>query len=118
MRIVKSQPGNKLPAGSELHECFQVGSAAVIFLLKIERIGCVLPEQHIRPFFVIIIHVWIIELDDEYNYAVVTNDTRFVLYILSRTPTLEDAVYEDLLYRVVKQGFDPDQLELTPQLEP
>ena len=60
---------------------------------------------------------WIIELDEDYQYAVVTNDTRFVLYILSRTPTLEDTVYEDLLFRVVKKGFDANRLEPTPQLE-
>ena len=60
---------------------------------------------------------WIIELDEDYEWAVVTNATRFVLYILSRTPTLEDDVYEDLLYRVVKKGFEADRLELTPQLD-
>ena len=60
---------------------------------------------------------WIIELDEDYQWAVVTNDTRFVLYILSRTSTMDDAVYEDILYRVVKKGFDADRLELTPQLE-
>ena len=60
---------------------------------------------------------WIIELDEDYEWAVVTNATRFVLYILSRTPTLEDTVYEDLLYRVVKKGFDANRLELTPQLD-
>ena len=60
---------------------------------------------------------WIIELDEDYQYAVVTNDKRLVLYILSRTPTLEDAVYEDLLFRVVKKGFDADRLELTPQVD-
>ena len=60
---------------------------------------------------------WIIELDEDYQYAVVTNSTRFVLYILSRTPTMEDSVYEDILYRVVKKGFDADSVELTPQPE-
>ena len=60
---------------------------------------------------------WIIELDEDYEWAVVTNSTRFVLYILSRTPTLDDDVYEDLLYRVVKKGFEADRLELTPQPE-
>jgi apolipoprotein D and lipocalin family protein len=60
---------------------------------------------------------WIIELDEDYQYAVVTNDTRFVLYILSRTPALEDTIYEDLLFRVVKKGFDADRLEPTPQLD-
>jgi apolipoprotein D and lipocalin family protein len=59
---------------------------------------------------------WIIELDEDYQWAVVTNDTRFVLYILSRTSTMEDDVYEDILFRVVKKGFEADRLELTPQL--
>jgi len=48
---------------------------------------------------------------------VVTNETRFVLYILSRTSTLEDSIYEDILFRIVKQGFDADKVELTPQSE-
>jgi len=60
---------------------------------------------------------WIIELDENYQYAVVTNDTRFVLYILSRTPTMGDSVYEDILYRVVKKGFNADNVDLTPQQE-
>ena len=60
---------------------------------------------------------WIIELDEDYQWAVVSNDTRFVLYILNRTSTMEDEVYEDILYRVVKKGFDSDRLELTPQPE-
>ena len=60
---------------------------------------------------------WIIELDEDYQYAVVTNSTRFVFYILSRTPTMEDSVYEDILYRVVKKGFDAVSVELTPQPE-
>ena len=60
---------------------------------------------------------WIIELDEDYEYAVVTDDIRFTLYVLSRTSTMEDAVYEDILYRVVKKGFEADRVELTPQPE-
>lgn len=60
---------------------------------------------------------WIIELEENYQWAVVSNDTRFVLYILNRTSTMDDDVYEDILYRVVKKGFDADRLELTPQPE-
>ena len=58
---------------------------------------------------------WIIELDEDYEWAVVTNATRFVLYILSRTPALDETVYEDLLYRIVKKGFEADKVQLTPQ---
>jgi lipocalin len=60
---------------------------------------------------------WIIELDEDYEWAVVSEATRYVLYILSRTPTLDDAVYEDLLYRIVKKGFEADKVQLTPQPE-
>jgi apolipoprotein D and lipocalin family protein len=60
---------------------------------------------------------WIIELEEDYEWAVVTNSTRFVLYILSRTPALDDAVYEDILYRIVKKGFEADKVQLTPQPE-
>jgi apolipoprotein D and lipocalin family protein len=60
---------------------------------------------------------WIIELDEDYEWAVVSEATRYVLYILSRTPTLDDAVYEDILYRIVKKGFEADKVQLTPQPE-
>ena len=60
---------------------------------------------------------WIIELEEDYESAVVTSATRFVLYILSRTPALEESVYEDILYRVVKKGFVADKIQLTPQPE-
>ncbi len=60
---------------------------------------------------------WIIELEEDYEWAVVTSATRFVLYILSRTPALEESVYEDILYRIVKKGFNADRVELTPQPE-
>jgi apolipoprotein D and lipocalin family protein len=58
---------------------------------------------------------WIIELDEDYEWAVVTNATRFVLYILSRTPALDETVYEDLLYRITKKGFEADKVQLTSQ---
>ena len=60
---------------------------------------------------------WIIELDEDYEWAVVSEATRYVLYILSRTPALDDAVYEDILYRIVKKGFEADKVQLTPQPE-
>jgi apolipoprotein D and lipocalin family protein len=60
---------------------------------------------------------WIIELDEDYEWAVVSEATRYVLYILSRTPSLDDAVYEDILYRIVKKGFEADKVQVTPQPE-
>lgn len=53
---------------------------------------------------------WIIDLDPEYRYAVVSEPGRDYLWILSRTPQLEPRVYEHILARVREQGFDPNRL--------
>ena len=60
---------------------------------------------------------WIIELDEDYSYAVVTNSKRSSLFILSRTPTMEESVYQDIIDRLVVQCFDPEKIILTPQPE-
>jgi len=58
---------------------------------------------------------WIIELDPDYRFAVVGHPSRDFLWILARTPTLEPALYQELLARVREHGFDPDRLEMTLQ---
>ena len=58
---------------------------------------------------------WIIDLDDDYQWAVVGVPSRKYLWILSRTPILDDAVYQGILNRLVSQGYDPNRLRLTPQ---
>ncbi len=58
---------------------------------------------------------WIIELEEDYQWAVVGDPGRQTLFILSRTPALEDAVYQDILSRVRAKCYDPDYLTLTPQ---
>lgn len=58
---------------------------------------------------------WIISLDSEYRYAIVGTPRRDYLWILSRTPQIEEAKYQELLHIVENQGFDPKRLEKTPQ---
>jgi len=58
---------------------------------------------------------WIIDLDPDYRWAVVGVPSRKYLWILSRTPTLAEAVYQGILGRLVDQGYDPAKLNLTPQ---
>jgi len=58
---------------------------------------------------------WIIELDENYQYAVVGDPTRTYLWILSRTPTLDEATYSDILSRLPARGYDPAKLEKMPQ---
>ena len=58
---------------------------------------------------------WIIVLDDKYNYAAIGDPDRKYLWILSRTPELDDATYQSILRRVEKLGFSPGKLDKTHQ---
>ena len=52
----------------------------------------------------------VIELDPDYRHAVVASDDREYLWILSRTPTMDEATYDSLVARAKDQGFDVSRL--------
>jgi len=59
---------------------------------------------------------WILEVGPEYDYAVVGNPTRQYLWILCRTPRMDEALYESLLERLERDfRYDVDRLRLTAQ---
>ena len=58
---------------------------------------------------------WIIELEEDYEYAVVCSPSRKALWILSRTPSMEKDRYEDIVERLAQRGFRVEELEKTPQ---
>ena len=58
---------------------------------------------------------WVIDLDADYQLAAVSEPKREYLWILSRTPEVEPAVYEALLQRLEAAGFDTSRLEISPQ---
>ncbi|MEN9722063.1 MAG: hypothetical protein RJB38_49 [Pseudomonadota bacterium] len=53
---------------------------------------------------------WIIDLGENYEYAVVGAPDRDYLWILSRTTTLDEHTYSEILERVKAQGFDTNRL--------
>ncbi len=57
---------------------------------------------------------WIIEIGENYEYAVVSEPKRKYLWILSRTKFLADGVYQKILLNLVDKGFDVSQLILDP----
>jgi len=57
---------------------------------------------------------WIIDLGEDYEYAVVGHPGRDYLWILSRTPAMDDAVYDAVLQRLVAQGYQTERLVRTP----
>ena len=58
---------------------------------------------------------WIIDLADDYSYAAVGHPNRKYLWILSRTPEMNQQVYEGILARLKVKGFDTNKLNKTPQ---
>ena len=60
---------------------------------------------------------WVIDLGPNYEYAVVGEPSRRYLWILSRSPTMQDATYRDLLSRLAAKGYDPQKLMRTTQSE-
>ena len=58
---------------------------------------------------------WILELGEDYEYAVVGEPSRSFLWILAREPTLDQTLYEGILGRLPDNGYDPEGLELVLQ---
>jgi len=58
---------------------------------------------------------WIIDLADDYSYAVVSHPDKKYLWILSRTPKIDQTVYQKIIFRLKEKGFDLSKLQLTVQ---
>ena len=58
---------------------------------------------------------WILELGNDYEYAVVGDPSRKFLWILSREPVLDEILYQDILGRLPEKGYDPERLEIVLQ---
>lgn len=58
---------------------------------------------------------WVIDLDPDYQLAAVSEPSREYLWILARTPTVDQRAYAALLERLERQGFDLAKLQPTPQ---
>lgn len=58
---------------------------------------------------------WIINVAQDYSWALVGNPNREYLWILSRTPTLDQATYDDLVQQANGYGFPTQDLLLTVQ---
>ena len=53
---------------------------------------------------------WIIKLSDDYSYSVVSEPNQQYLWILSRTPKMDDSLYEKIVKELQSIGFDTTQL--------
>ncbi len=58
---------------------------------------------------------WIIDLAQDYSYAVVGAPDRNYLWILSRTTKMEEGLYQEIVNRVAQKGFNISKLKKTDQ---
>lgn len=58
---------------------------------------------------------WIIDLGQEYEYAVIGHPERNYLWILSRTPEMAEDLYLSILERLQEQDYDTTKLIKTEQ---
>ncbi len=56
---------------------------------------------------------WIIDLDPQYQWVVVSEPSREYLWVLSRTPELSAATYQSLLDKLAANGFDLQRIQLS-----
>ena len=59
---------------------------------------------------------WIIDLADDYSYAVVSHPNKKYLWILSRSTKIDDATYQQIIFRLKERRFDLSKLQITQQI--
>jgi apolipoprotein D and lipocalin family protein len=61
---------------------------------------------------------YVLELDPEYRWAMIGSSTPKYFWILSRTPQMEEEVYQSLLENARQRGYDLEQLIKVEQPSP
>lgn len=56
---------------------------------------------------------WVIDLDPNYSYAVVGHPSRNYLWVLSRTPQMDESQYLAILNRIAAKGYDLKRIKRT-----
>lgn len=57
----------------------------------------------------------VLELDENYQYAMIGSSSPKYFWILSRTPQMDPDTYEMLLEKARKRGYNMEKLEKVPQ---
>lgn len=58
---------------------------------------------------------WVLALDPNYNHALVGTPNQKYLWILSRTPTMDEDTYQTMVATARSQGYDVSKLQKTVQ---
>lgn len=53
---------------------------------------------------------FVLELDENYQWALIGSSSDNYLWILSRKPVIDESLYQDLISKLKKRGYDVEQL--------
>ncbi len=76
-------------------------------LFPVEHTEGEMKAQFLWPFKV---DYWVIELPDDYSYVVVGHPDRKFLFIMSRKPSMDKKLYDEIVARCRAKGYDVDKL--------
>jgi apolipoprotein D and lipocalin family protein len=60
---------------------------------------------------------WIVELDPNYQWAVVGSPTRKYLWVLSRSPTMKRALFDEIKARASQRAYPVEKLVIAAPLD-
>jgi apolipoprotein D and lipocalin family protein len=115
------QPSGKISVLNRcrLENAGQIQAEGVARVVGKGQPNSILKVRFAPAFLSFIPQVWgdyqIIALSPDYTYALVGDPTREYLWILSRSPQMDDATYNRLVEEARAQGFDVSRLQKTRQ---
>ena len=75
-------------------------------------------EWKVRIFFWLRVPYLIMDVDPEYQWTLVGYPDRSLIWIMARTPTMNEALYASLLEKAKLQGYDISKIVKIPQIIP
>ncbi len=72
-------------------------------------------EWRIQFFWPLKFPYLILDLDQNYTYTVIGVPNRDYVWIMAKTPTLSDSVYEEIIQKLKAQHFDVKLIQKVPQ---
>ena len=78
-----------------------------------------LPESGFAKFvakeWILKTYYWVLAVADDYSYAITGHPDKTYLYILSRTPEIEDSVYAKIVGIAAEKGYDTEKIKKVPR---
>lgn len=74
-------------------------------------------EWKVQPFWPLLFTYLIIDIDSkDYQYTVIGVPSRSYVWIMARTPQLDETLYQSLLQKLQKVGYDVEKIQKVPQV--